>query len=103
MFEVEFTNTIPNGKSSRTVLAQRKDGKIRICVDYNNHNAVEENGLYPISIMDKLRHFGPVTIFSPFENNKWYRLVRIMKWDREKTTLSSHHELFSFIHILFGF
>lgn len=85
------------------VLAPKKDGKIRFCVDYRKLNAVTKRDVYPITrIDDTLDALTGMRIFSALDLASGYWQIPIDEADREKTAFSTRFGLYEFNYMPFG-
>ncbi|MHB1799638.1 MAG: reverse transcriptase family protein [Vulcanimicrobiaceae bacterium] len=85
------------------VLAPKKDGSIRFCIDYRKLNAVTKKDVYPIPrIDDTLDKLGKAKYFTTLDMVSGYWHVHIREEDREKTAFISHVGLFEWTVMPFG-
>lgn len=89
--------------ASPVVLAKKKDGTMRFCVDYRKLNRVTRQDAYPLpridQILEKLvgKHF-----YSSMDLASGYWQIEIEEKDKEKTAFICHLGLFEFIRMPFG-
>ena len=77
--------------ASPVVLAPKKDGTLRFCVDYRKLNAVTIRDSYPIPRMDEcIDSLGEATIFTTLDCNSCYWQIPVAEADKEKTAFVSH-------------
>ena len=89
--------------ASPIVLAEKKDGSLRFCVDYRKLNAVTVRDSYPIPRMDEcIDSLGDATVFTTLDANSGYWQIPIAEEDRDKTTFVCHSGLFRFLRMPFG-
>lgn len=89
--------------ASPVVLAKKKDGTWRFCVDYRRLNAVTKREAYPIPrIDDTLHSLSGNIFFSALDCASGYWQIEINKKDREKTAFITKHGLFEFRVMPFG-
>lgn len=80
----------------------KKDGSLRLCVDYRRLNAVTKNDPYPMPrVEDLLDKLGKANYLSTLDLAKGYYQVPVRDQDRDKTTLSPH-EKYRFRTMPFG-
>ena len=91
--------------ASRLVLVQKKDGGLRVCVDYHgvNRNTVPDR--YPIPRIDDLidtvgRQQGK--FFTSLDLMKGYHQIRMADCDKQKTAFICHQGLFQYRRMPFG-
>ena len=85
----------------------KKDGTLRLCVDYRRLNAISKMDAYPIimpRVEDVINSVGTATFISKIDLTKGYWQVpaAVREGDREKTALSSPLGLFQFRRMPFG-
>ena len=91
--------------ASGLVLVQKKDGRLRVCVDYRGINKYAIPDRYPIPRIDELidtvgRQKGK--IFTSLDLMKGYHQIRVADSDRPKTAFICHQGLFQFRRMPFG-
>lgn len=85
------------------IFAPKKDGSLRICVDYRKLSAVTIGDAYAIPRMDECIDFlGDAQVFSKLDANYGYWQVEIVEADLDKTAFTSPHGLYSFVRMLLG-
>lgn len=99
-------NSIESSQTERTepfVIAHKKNGKLRFCVDYRKLNAETKKDSYPRSHIDEyFDSVGKATVCSTLGAVGGYWQVEIDKLDREITAFKCHYGLYSFIRKHFG-
>ena len=89
--------------SSPILLATKKDGSIRFCLDYRRLNAVTIKDAYPLPRMDdSLDALSGSKWFSTLDLVSGYWQAEIAESDRPKTAFASHKGLFQFKVLPFG-
>ena len=90
--------------ASPIVLVRKKNGSMRMCVDYRKLNAVTRKDAYPIPRIDNtLDTLSGSKWFSTLDLISGYWQVEVNKEDREKTAFCTHEELFEFKVMPFHF
>ena len=85
------------------VVVKKKDGKVRICIDYRKLNAVTHGDAYPMPrIEDILDDLGQAKFITTLDLAKGYWQVPVLESDREKTAFISPLGLFQFRMMPFG-
>lgn len=85
------------------VFAPKKDGSLRICVNYRILSSLTRRYSYPIPRMDEcIGSPGEATVFSTLDANSGNWNVIIEDEYQEKTAFSSHRGLYRFIHMPIG-
>ena len=88
---------------SPTVLVKKKDGSMRICVDYRRVNEVTVKDSYPIpKIEEILNQLGGNTVFTTLDLASGYHQVSVKKEDRGKTAFCTDRGLFEYVVMPFG-
>jgi hypothetical protein len=85
------------------LFVKKKDGSLRICVDYRPLNAVTIKNKYPLTQIDVL--FDPLAgakIFSKIDLHFCYHQIKIRPCDVPKTTFSTRYGLYEFLVMSFG-
>ena len=89
--------------SSGIVLAPKKTGGYRLCVDYRQVNAVTVSDVYPLPLISEiLRFIESAKVFSIFDATKGFYHVEVQPEDRPKTAFITHRGLWQFKRMPFG-
>jgi len=81
----------------------KKNGKLRMCVDYRQLNSITIRDSYPLPlIQDMLEHLGTGKIFSKLDLRSAYNLVRIKCGDEYKTAFNCKFGHFEYLVMPFG-
>jgi hypothetical protein len=91
--------------AARVVLAKKKDGKWRYCVDYRYLNSVTKKDSYPLPrIDDTLDALGnkDAKVFSSLDVASGYWHIPIKEQDREKTAFVTRNGQYQFRVVPFG-
>lgn len=85
------------------VLARKKDGSLRLCVDYRQLNKVTRRDAFPLPrIDDCLDTLAGKTVFSTLDIKCGYHNVHIAESDICKTAFSANDRLYEFVRLPFG-
>ena len=85
------------------VLVPKKDGSLRMCVDYHKLNSVSRNDNYPMPWIDELiDRLGKTRFVSTIDLTKGYWQVPVATNDRHKTAFITPFRLFQFQMMPFG-
>ena len=89
--------------ASPILLVDKKNGKIRFCVDYRRLNKVTIKDAYPLPKMsDILNSMGKSTYFSTLNLTDAFWSIKIKEEDRHKIAFISRSGLWEFISMPFG-
>jgi hypothetical protein len=82
---------------------KKKDGTLRLCIDFRQLNKVTIKNKYPLPRIDDLfDQLKGVKIFSKIDLRSRYHQVRIKDEDISKTTFRTRYGHYEFIVVLFG-
>ncbi|MGL6131243.1 MAG: reverse transcriptase family protein, partial [Fusobacteriaceae bacterium] len=88
---------------SRIVPVKKKDGTLRLCIDYRGLNQVTKKDTYPLpriaEILDKL---SSARIFTTLDATKGYYQIELEEADKEKTAFAWKGGLYEFNRLPFG-
>ena len=85
------------------VIVGKRDGTIRICVDYRKLNAISETDAYPMPRIDELiDKVGGLCYISTLDLTCGYWQIPVAQEDRVKTAFSTPYGLFQFHVMPFG-
>ena len=89
--------------ASPMVIVKKKDGAIRLCVDYRRLNAVTRVDAYPMPRMDDiLNQVGQAKYITTLDLAKGYWQVPVASQDRHKTAFTTPRGLYQFKMMPFG-
>lgn len=82
---------------------KKKDGSLRLCVDYRGLNKVTVKDRYPLPLIsDLIRSLSQAKIFSALDLRGAYNLVRIKEGDEWKTAFRNKFGHFEYLVMPFG-
>ncbi len=85
------------------LFVKKKDGSLRLCVDYRGLNAMTIKNRYPLplisDLLDRLRH---AKVFTKIDLRGAYNLLRIAKGEEWKTAFRTRYGLFEYRVMPFG-
>ncbi|QRV95333.1 Retrotransposable element Tf2 protein [Ceratobasidium sp. AG-Ba] len=89
--------------ASPVIFVKKKNGSLRMCIDYRKLNDMTVKNVYPLprsnDLIEKLRG---AKIFSKFDLKWGYNLVRIKEGDEWKTAFKTRYGLFKYLVMPFG-
>ena len=89
--------------ASPIVIVPKKNGKLRMCVDYKAVNNITKGDAYPLPrIDDMLESLNGAFIFTSLDLAGEFWQVEMNKEDKEKTAFISHNGLYEFTVMPFG-
>ena len=85
------------------ILAKKKDGSLRFCVDFRGLNQITIKNRYPIPLIDNLfDRFREAKIFTKIDLRGAYNLVRMKEGHEWKTAFRTRYGLFEYRVMPFG-
>ncbi|KAL0543907.1 hypothetical protein IC582_019012 [Cucumis melo] len=85
------------------LFVKKKDGSMRLCIDYRELNKVTVKNRYPLPRIDDLfDQLQGATVFSKIDLRSGYHQLRIKDGDVPKTTFHSRYGHYEFIVMSFG-
>jgi hypothetical protein len=86
-----------------TIFVKKKDGTLRMCVDYHPLNAVTIKNKYPLPHIDALfDQLAGAKVFSKIDLRLGYHQIKIQPQDIPKTTFSTRYGLYEYLVMSFG-
>jgi hypothetical protein len=85
------------------LFVKKKDGSMRLCVDYRPLNAVIIKNKYPLPRIDVLfDQLARARVFSKIDLRSGYHQIKIRPCDISKTAFSTRYGLYEFLVMSFG-
>jgi hypothetical protein len=85
------------------LFVKKKDGSLRLFIDFRQLNKVTVKNKYPLPMIDDLfDQLNDAKIFSKIDLNSGYHQVRIKKEDIRKTAFRTRYGHYEFIVVPFG-
>jgi hypothetical protein len=86
-----------------SLFVKKKDGSLRLCVDYRPLNAVTIKNKYPLPRIDVLfNQLAGAKVFSKTDLRSGYHQIMIRPCDIPKTTFSTRYGLYEYLVMSFG-
>jgi len=89
--------------SAPVLFVKKKDGCLRLCIDYRELNKVTVKNKYPLPRIDDLfNQLASVSVFSKIDLRSGYHQLKIKKEDVLKTTFRTRYGHYEFLVLPFG-
>ncbi|MBW0479620.1 hypothetical protein O181_019335, partial [Austropuccinia psidii MF-1] len=101
--EKGFIRPSSSSTGAPVLFVKKKDGGLRLCVDYRKLNAVTRKNKYPVPPMNQLLNvFNGSSIYSKIEMHGAYKLLRIKEGDEHLTCFRTEYGSFEYLVMPFG-
>ena len=98
-----FIRASSSSYASLILFVKKKDGSLRLCVDYRALNDITIKDRYPLPrIEETLNQIRGAKYFTRLDLRSAYNLIRIKNGDEWKTAFQTRYGLFEFLHMPFG-
>ena len=103
MLEKQFIRPSSSPCGAPVLFVPKKNGKLRLCVDYRALNSMTEKDRYPLPLIDNLiDQLRESIIYTALDLKGAYNLVRIKKGDEWKTAFRTRYGHFEYNVMPFG-
>ncbi|MBW0574152.1 hypothetical protein O181_113867 [Austropuccinia psidii MF-1] len=101
--EKGFIQPSSSSTGAPVLFVKKKDGGLRLCVNYRKLNAVTRKNKYPVPPMNQLLNvFNGSSIFSKIDLRGAYNLLRIKEGDEHLTCFRTKYGSFEYFKMTFG-
>ncbi|SOV07548.1 uncharacterized protein UDID_19213 [Ustilago sp. UG-2017a] len=98
-----FISPSDSPAASPILFVKKKDGSLRLCVDYRGLNRITIRNRYPLPLIDELLdRLREARFFTRIDLRGAYNLLRIAKGDKWKTAFRTRYGLFQYNVMPFG-
>jgi len=85
------------------LLVKKKDGSMRLCIDYRQLNKVTKKNRYPLSRIDDLMdQLVGARVFSKIDLRSGYHQIKVKDEDMQKTTFRTRYGHYEYSVMPFG-
>ena len=85
------------------LLVKKKDGSLRLCIDYRQLNKVTIRNQYPLPRIDDLfNQLQGVKVFSKIDLKSGYHQLKVRREDVPKTAFKTRYGKYEFLVMPFG-
>ena len=100
---IGFIRPSTSAHGAPILFVKKKDGSLRLCVDYRGLKKISKKDRYPLPLIsDLLDAPGKARIYSKIDLRHAYHLVRIADGDEPKTTFRTRYGSFEWLVMPFG-
>jgi hypothetical protein len=85
------------------LFAKKKDGSLRLCIDYQGLNKVTVKNRHPLPLIaESLERLAQAKIYTKLDIRDAYHRIRIKEGDKWKTAFCTRYSYFKYIVMLFS-
>ncbi|EKD19704.1 hypothetical protein MBM_01656 [Drepanopeziza brunnea f. sp. 'multigermtubi' MB_m1] len=89
--------------SALILFIKKKDGSIRLCVDYRRLNSITQKDLYPLPLINEMiARISRATIFIKIDIQQAFHRIRISSESKELTTFRTRYSTYKYKVLPFG-
>ena len=98
-----FIRPTSSSLAASVLFVKKKDGSLRLCVDYRGLNKLTRKDRYPLPLIsDLLDSPSHVKVYTKIDLRHAYHLVRIADGNKWKTAFRTHYGLYEWLMMPFG-
>jgi hypothetical protein len=98
-----FLRSSNSSTTSPVLFKGKKDGSLRLCVDYKRTNAITVKDRYPLPLISELiDRLGQAKLYSKIDLRSAYNLVRVAKGHEWKTAFRCQYGQYEYLVMPFG-
>ena len=102
LLEKQFVRPSVSPWGALVLLVKKKDGTMRLCVDYRQLNKMTVKNMYPLPRMDDLMdQLVGACVFSKIDLRSGYHQIRVKSEDISKTAFRIRYGHYEYLVILF--
>ena len=103
LMQKQFIRPSASAWGAPVLLVKKKDGKLRLCVDYRELNKLTVKNKYPLPRIDDLvDQLGGAKVFSKIDLRSGYHQIRIKPEDIPKTAFRTRYGHYEYLVMPFG-
>jgi len=94
---------VPQNSQAQYLLLKKKDGSLRVCIDYRKINKVIVKDRFPLPLIeDQIDQLVKARIFRTIDLKNGFFHVSVAKESRKYTSFITHHGQYQFLRVPFG-
>lgn len=103
LLELGYIQPSTSPWAAPVLFVKKKDGSLRLCIDYRGLNAITVKNKYPLPLLDEFfDRFQGAQFFSKLDLQQGYHQLRIAESDIPKTAFSTRYGHFEYPVMSFG-
>jgi hypothetical protein len=103
LMQKQFIRLSASAWGAPVLLVKKKDGKLRLCVDYRELNKLTVKNKYPPpQINDLFDQLGEAKVFSKIDLRSGYHQITVKPKDIPKAAFQTQHDHYEYLVVPFG-
>lgn len=103
LFDKGFIHPSVSTWGAHMLFGKKRDGSMRLCIDYRQLNSITIKNIYPLSRIDDLFYqLQSATVFSKIDLQYEYHQLKVKGEDLPKTTFKTRYGHYDFLVMPFG-